>query len=751
MRYAVLRLLSLFLVACGFATGAWAQTGVIRGTVRDAGGGPLPGVNVTLGGTPRGTATDTDGRYRLAHLPPGAYTVAASAVGFRREERRVTLAPGDTLTVDFTLREIVLRSGEVVVTAARRGQLSSTVPASLTTLTPRELDVRNVVALDDALRFVPGVQVQGNQVNVRGSSGFAYNTGSRVLLLLDGVPLLLPDTDGLPFDALPFARIARVEVLKGPGSALYGSGALGGVINVITKPYPEEPETSVRLFGGAYEPVRYAVWRERWADASRARPFGGAAFSHARRFGEKLGLWVNLAYRADAGYLHFGKLWLFQGYAKVGWRPRPALRLDVLGGMLARKKDNFLFWNGGRDALNPGNLSFDPDAAPAGTNDAFNNQFSLLPTFTHLVGPTFFYTLKARLFAVLIRPIDDATGRIKPVSDGTLGFRYGGEAQINWQPRPGRNLTAGISADANATRSSFFVTNDGDELGGQPEGAVFAQWEHAATDRLHLVAGLRFDGYRIDAAETVTKLSPRLSAAYTAGRRLTVRAAFGQGFRVPSLAERFTDNRDFVPIVRNLTLRPETSTSVEVGLRSLVPLSRTSGAQFDLALFWNAYENLIEPKFVPDMRAFQFVNLTRARIRGLEASVDAGLAGERVKVRLGYTFLDADDLTDRLPLPFRPRHLFIASFDARVAGPFEAGFDFRFADRPERVDSDFTRFVPDADLLVDTRVLDLRLGVRRRGLRAALLVKNALEYYYLERPAYLAPPRHFILQLQADF
>ncbi len=746
----VFRILPLLLLACGFASGAWAQTGVIHGAVRDDGGIPLPGVNVTLAGTTRGTATDAEGRYRLTRLPPGTYTVAASAVGFRREERRVSLAPGDTLTVDFTLHEVVLRSGEVVVTATRRGQLASTVPASLTTLTPRELDVRNVVALDDALRFVPGVQVQGNQVNVRGSSGFAYNTGSRVLLLLDGVPLLSPDTDGMPFDALPFARIERVEVLKGPGSALYGSGALGGVVNVITKPYPDAPETSVRLFGGIYEPVRYAVWRAQWDGASKARPFGGAAFSHARRFGEKLGMWVNLAYRADAGYLHFGKLWLFQGYAKVGWRPRPTLRLEVLGGMLARKKDNFLFWNGGRDALNPGNLSLNPDASPAGTNDAFNNQFSLLPSFTHLVSPTLFYTLKARLFAVLIRPIDDRTGRIKPVSDGTLGFRYGGEAQFNWQPRTGRNLTFGVSADANATRSSFFVTNDGDEIGGQPEGAVFAQWEHAATDHLRLVAGLRFDGYRIDAAETVTRLSPKLSAAWTLGRRLTVRAAFGQGFRVPSLAERFTDNRDFVPIVRNLTLHPETSTSVETGLRALFPLASTTGAQLDLALFWNAYENLIEPKFIADRRAFQFVNLTRARIRGLEASVDAGLADERVRVRLGYTFLDAEDLTEHLPLPFRPRHLFLASFDARVAGPVEAGLDFRFASRPERVDSDFTRFVPDADRLVDTRVLDLRLGVRRGGLHAALLIKNALEYYYLERPAYLAPPRHFILRLQAD-
>ncbi|GIV60476.1 MAG: hypothetical protein KatS3mg043_1565 [Rhodothermaceae bacterium] len=738
---------ALWLCLC-LAAPAAAQTGTIRGTVQDADAQPLPGVHVVVAGTPRGTATDAAGRYRLEGLPAGEHLLAVSAVGFRRAERTVRLAPGDTLTVNFVLEEVVLQSGEVVVTASRRAQLSNTAPVSLSVMTPRELETRNVVALDEALRYVPGVQVQENQVNVRGASGFAYNTGSRVLLLLDGATLLTPDSDGLPLDALPMAQVEQIEVLKGPGSALYGSGALGGVVHVITKPFPETPSSSIRLFGGVYEPVRYALWREKWDDAGRARPFGGATLTHARRLNDRLGFWFNLAYRADTGYLNFSRLWLVQGYAKVGYRPRPGLRLDVLAGLLARERDNFLFWNGGRDALNPGNLSFTPGTSPTGTNDAFNNQFSLLPAFTHVVSEQVFYTLKARLFAVVIRPIDDVTGKPRSVADGTLGFRYGGETQVNWQVRPGHHLTTGASFDANLTRSSFYVTTDGDELGGQPEAALFAQWEATPGNHLQAVAGLRFDAYRIDAAETVTRLSPKLNLAYTPGPSLTLRAAFGQGFRVPSLAERFTDNRDFFPIARNPELRPEESTSVEAGLRTLLPLSRTGGIRLDLALFWNDLANLIEPKFVPERRAFQFVNLTRARIRGLEAALDLDLADERVRTRLGYTFLDANDRTAGAPLPFRPRHLLLASLDARLIGPLEAGFDYRFASRPERVESDFARFVPDADLLVDTRVLDLRLAVRHDGLHLAFLVKNALEYYYLERPAYLAAPRNYTLRLQ---
>ncbi|GIV62093.1 MAG: hypothetical protein KatS3mg044_0959 [Rhodothermaceae bacterium] len=738
----------LALLLLGLAAPGMAQTGTLRGTVRSADGEVLPGVNIVLAGTPRGTATDLTGRYLLPNLPAGAYTLVASAVGFRRAERSVRLAPGDTLTVDFTLEATVLQSGEVVVTAARRAQLAQSSPVSLSVVTPRELEYRNVVALDEALRYVPGVQIQENQVTIRGTSGFAYNTGSRVLLLLDGAPLLSPDADGLPFDTLPLAQVERIEVLKGPGSALYGSGALGGVIHVITRAFPERPETSIRLFGGVYEPVRYAVWRAGWEGARHPRPFGGATATHARRLNERLGLWVSLTYRNDAGYLHFGKTRLVQGFTRIGWQPRPGLRLTVLAGALSRQRDNFLFWNGGRDALNPGNIAFAAGTSPAGTNDALNNQISLLPSFTHVVSNRFFYQVRARLYGVAIRPIDDVTGQARPVTEGTLGFRYGIEGQINWQVYPGHHLTAGAAYDANATRSSFYVTGDGDQLGHQPEGAVFAQWEADLHPTTRALAGLRLDTYGLDAARSITRLTPRLSLSVTPTDGLSLRTAFGQGFRVPSLAERFTDNRDFVPIVRNPGLLPEESTSFETGARLLVPLAPGAGLRLDVALFWNTFTNLIEPRFVAEQRAFQFVNLTRARIRGVETTLEAYLGDGRLRGRLAHTYLDTRDRTLGTPLPFRPRHLALASADARLTGSLEAGFDVRYATRPDRVDSDFARFVPDADLLVDTRVLDLRLHARVGAFHLTFLVRNALAYYYLERPAYLAPPRNYTLRLQ---
>lgn len=722
-----------------------AQTGTVAGEVREASGAPIPGANVVVEGTGRGAAADAEGRFTIAGLPPGRYSVTASAVGFVRASLQAEVGAGETAALRFVLAEATLTSGEVVVTAARRAQEADRVPVSLSVVTPRELETRAAVSLDEALRYVPGVQLTENQVNVRGSSGFSFNTGSRVLLLVDGMPLMGPDRESIPFDALPLSQVARIEVFKGPGSALYGGGALGGVINVITKDFPDAPETAVRAFAGGYFPTRHAVWRAQWEGGDAFRPLGGLSLTHARRTGEHFGFWVNGFYRADAGYTNFNATSDFRLFTKVGWRPTPALRLDVLAGLTGGDSDSFLYWNGLRDPLNPGRLSFGT-LNTTGTNDNRTNELALLPSLTHVLSSRLFYTLRGRLFGVLIRPLDD-DGRPRPVDEGTLGARYGGEAQLDLNPRPGRYLTAGLTADALATQSSFFLDEAGQvQVRSQPEAALFGQWEEQR-GALSLTGGLRFDAYWVDAATAATKLSPKVNAAY-ALRAWTLRAAFGQGFRVPGVAERFVNTQAFLPLIPNLDLLPEESTGYEIGVRGPLALGGLT-LRADAAAFWTDYARLVEPKFVARAQSFQFVNLTRARVRGAEASAEARAGA--LTARLAYTFLDADDLTDARALAFRSRHLVQLAAGARLRPWLEAGLDYRYASRFERVDTDFARFVLDAETAVSTRVLDLRLSLGGERLQATFLLKNALDYYYVERPALLAPPRHLVVQVQAAF
>ncbi len=739
----------LLLLLIALPLRAQPQRAGLEGTVRDIYGTPLTGVNVVLVGTLYGDATDAAGRYVISGIPAGTYTVRASAVGYVPAEQTVTLTPGERRRLDFALVPTVIEAPEVVVTAARRAQPLEQVPVSLSVLSLGDVTARGLFTLDDALRYIPGVQMTGNQVNIRGSSGFTYNAGSRVLLLIDGFPMLSPDADGVPFELLPIAQIDRIEVLKGPGSALYGSGALGGVIQVITRDFPEQPATEIRLSGGAYEPVRYATWKASWKGARYWRPFGTAIFTHARRLSDRLGGWIHLTYLRNTGHLSANERTLLQGYTKLRWQPAANAHVVVLSGLTWRRNDAFLYWNGLRDPLNPGRIPTTGAKDAVGANDTESLQWTLLPAFTHAPSRNLVYTMSGRLYVLALRPIDEQ-GRPKPLSKGTLGFRYGGQFQLDWQPLEGRYLTFGASADAVATRSSFFPASDGRPFRSQPEVAIFGQWEEALTTQWRLTGGLRFDAYQIRADRWITRLSPRANVLFQARPSLMLHAAFGLGFRVPGVAERYIENQEFFPIVANPDLRPETSTGYEVGLRYRYRAGRLAELNGTLALFWTDYQDLVEPRFQADRLAFQFVNLTRARIRGLETTLDVRLLDSWLEGQLGYTLLDADDLTgpELLPLSFRSRHLLKASLTMALPAHLRLGADLRMASRPERIDTEFARFVPDADVTVPIRVLDLRLSWQRPGLTLTLLVKNALDYYYVERPALLAPPRHLQLQLQ---
>lgn len=735
-----------------------AQQASVAGRVVDKTGGALPGVNVFVEGTTHGTTTGMDGRYRLVLESPGTMTIVASAVGFKRGTTQIVVAEGQEATVDFVLTEVVIETGEVVVTASRRAQLASMVPASLTVMSARELDTRNVVELDDALRYVSGLQMQDNQVNLRGSSGFAYNTGSRVLLLLDGAQLLTPETDGVPLDIVPMTQVEQIEVLKGPGSALYGSGALGGVINVITKAFPAEPRTGIQTYGGFYEKAKYDVWRNEWQESEDLRWFAGFRFDHARKLGRGGGGWLSLSYRKDIGYMNLQQNRLLQAYAKIGFQLSRRWQGDVLFGGQLREKDTFLFWNGLADPLNPGKLSISRSPDPTGSNDNFSNQFNILPTFRYFPNSTSLLTGRLRFFGTVIRPIDNLTGKTKPVSEGTVGFRYGAELQYTRTLAGNSTLTVGTNFDANTTRSSFYLTRDGDELGSQPEIAVFGQWEGALSRAVSVVGGLRFDWYRVDATETVTRLSPKAAVSYVVSEGLVARLAAGMGFRVPSLAERFTENVEFIPIYRNPRLKPETGTSVEIGLRGwLAGAGPVDGIEWDVSGFWNDYRDFIEPRFVngPNSEGvrivgFQFINLDDGRIAGVEVNVSGVLLNDLVRVTSGYTFLDTRDPSGD-ELPYRPRHLLISGATMKILPWLDGGIDYRYASIPGTIDSDFAIFVQDANVLEETHSTDVRLMARWRGITTSLLVNNVFNYYYLERVALLAPPRYFTLKLQLDF
>src|SRR4029077_9994252 len=181
-------------------------------------------------------------------IPPGRYAVRATLLGYRSAERAdVSVDSGGARSLDFALAKALIDLPGIVVTASRAEELPQDVAASVAVLTQDALLRRGAITVDQALPFVPGVIFNNGQMDIRGASGIAGGVGSRVLMLLDGHPILTADGGEVDFNAVPMLDLDRVEIVKGAYSALYGSNALGGVVNVITKPINPFPETIVAM------------------------------------------------------------------------------------------------------------------------------------------------------------------------------------------------------------------------------------------------------------------------------------------------------------------------------------------------------------------------------------------------------------------------------------------------------------------------------------------------------------------------
>src|SRR5256885_9718375 len=252
-----------------------AQSAVVSGTVHVESGGPLRFAQVAVMGSNLGTLTDSGGHYRLAPVSPGVVIVSARFIGYLPAFDTVSVAPGDSVEASFVLHPSVIDGlplvvvGPVVVTAAKRSQLLDQAVTSVAVVSDTELARRAVSTVDEAVDKAPGVQFLNGQVNIRGSTGYVQGLGSRVLLLVDGVPANQGDRGGINWDVVPLDRVERVEVVKGAGSSLYGSAALGGVVNLITREIPLGFHARVRATGSLFSNPPHDIWRFRGYNRAR--------------------------------------------------------------------------------------------------------------------------------------------------------------------------------------------------------------------------------------------------------------------------------------------------------------------------------------------------------------------------------------------------------------------------------------------------------------------------------------------------
>ena len=232
-----------------------AQEVTIRGRVVDSESeAGIEGAQVLVRAMQLRTLTDADGRFELTLTDQDGRVRLVVAAGFYRTVER-EIDPGVAVREPPTisLEKMLFELPGVTVTASRGNARPGEAPVSVSVIGRDELRSRDVTSLNEALPFAQGVTFNAGHMDIRGSSGIARGVGSRVLMLLDGHRALANVGSSIDFGLLPLLDVERIEIVKGPHSTLFGTNAMGGVVNVITRPPVDGTRTVVRGYYGFFD------------------------------------------------------------------------------------------------------------------------------------------------------------------------------------------------------------------------------------------------------------------------------------------------------------------------------------------------------------------------------------------------------------------------------------------------------------------------------------------------------------------
>lgn len=722
-----MRYLFYILFIVGFT---FAQTGNLTGYVFDQSRQPLIGVNVIVNGTTNGAATDENGYFEIQNVRYGNYVLDVSFVGYQKKTINIVFSEKFE-PVRITLVQEVIQTGQVIVSAGKYAQKVEDLTVSTSVIPPETIEQRNFTQLDNLLRYVPGVSLAEDQISIRGSSGFSQGAGSRVLVAIDGVPLYTGDTGEIVWEFVPITDVEQIEVIKGPASSLYGSTAIGGVVNIITKKAPQKPIFHLSSHGGFYNEPSITEWK--WTD--RQRYYYGYSLTHSNSIG-KLGYTISYRRENDDSYRENDHNKRHLTYTKLSYDFSENTSLTFLGNYLFMNRGQYNYWKDSRNALVPADNDRDQLVVS-------NRYFGAL-TFKHKFSEKFSMQLKPSYY------LSDFEGRGKSITTSTAKL-VRNEVIANYFPSDNWVLIGGTEQTYSKVSSNIFSS---------PKFYGFSGYLHTefkGIDKFTATLGLRYDYIKLDSVDAANAVTPRFGLNYKLFKDLTLRGSIGTGFRAPTPGEVFTTiSVGGVDIKKNPDLTYETSLSFELGA-IYKPLPNL---YFDAAFFQNEYNNFIEPNFVNDEGglAIKFINLPKARIQGTELITDYQIFPGLLEFNIGYTYLWSRDLELKKAMKYRPRHRVYASLNY-TPYPFEFGVFFRYWSRIEEIDETIVQppveLIVEGDLRVEVYVWDLSAGYNfnlfETPLKLSANVYNLFNYNYVEFLGNIRPLRNFSIRLDMYF
>jgi iron complex outermembrane receptor protein len=769
-------------------------------------GETLMGVVVKNEATGKGTVSDVAGHFELA-VSVGD-TLECSLLGYKA--LRYGIQPADRgRAIALKMKSAENEFNVVVISAGKFEQQVSEVTVSMEVLTPQLLHDKNVVSADEALQQTPGVSIVDKEPQIRSGSGYSFGAGSRVQILVDDMPSLSGDAGRPSWDYLPIENVSQIEVIKGASSVLYGSAALSGVINLRTASPADTARTVVTAYQGIYsipQNTRSVYW-----DGNLQR--SGLSFLHLQKFGQ---LDVTLAANLVGDDGHLGPIRDSLGAFESGYNPFTADRYNA--NSRARLNANLRY----RSKKFVG-LSF-------GLNTNWNISNSLSTLVWENADSALYsaYAGSATRTVQLLGTIDPYVTYFTPGgqkhslrtrwqsldnnndnNQGNFSDQYYGEYQYqhNWEKAGVSEFTTTLGAVGMFTqaRGELFTGGNNDGRNTAENYAAFFQADKKLFNRLNLSAGVRYEYFRIN---TTSDKKPvfRAGANYQLGRATYVRASYGQGFRFPSIAEKFiVTGVGAINIFANPSLIAETSENAEIGIKQGFKIGNFMGYA-DVAVFQQNYENFIEftfgqwrnvPPNTPPAQffdelsktfGFKSLNTGSARIRGAEFSImGAGSIGaHEFQLLAGYTYTQPITLTPDFDyavqdeastvdvsvsylttssdtrnniLKYRLQHLVRGDLFWKH-NALSCGVSARYNSHMQNIDKAFTdlesiefaNFQPGltkwrAENTSGDYIIDLRVGYEIKGRhRLAIIINNVLNREYSIRPLAIEEPRLSMLQ-----
>jgi iron complex outermembrane recepter protein len=712
---------------------------MIYGRVTDAATGEgLLGVNLQLAEALRGTSSDADGHYRLTLPHGGTWTLRVTHIGYRSINHAFTIGENDSLAIDLQLAGDYLQADEVVVTAQARESTARLATTRVEVIGADNVEERASGSLDRVLDDVPGLEVHRtggpvvSNLSIRGSSDMlGGGVGNRTLLLVDGKPAIISDTDGANWWLYPDDVIERVEVVKGAYSALYGSNAMGGVVNLLTRTPTHRRFTRIHATYGAYE--RPPAWM---SYSPRMKMLSSLSFGHSNTIG-RFGYFGTLTQRSSDGWRQSTANQNVSLFVKLKYDLSPTRNLTFSSLYLTDENEYPHPWYS--------------SLAPLRVRDPYTNDLQRKQSgsadlmYSRIESPSSSYYVRAFYNRDLTRSL------LNPSTDP----REGETVPLDFQTRS-ISQKFGILEQTTRLWSKhntlvFGVDAVWDQIDGEPDTylygkqgafspAVYVQNDHSPIPELHITFGARFDYRHVRGGASTRQLSPKAGVSYELVKDLVLRGSVGHAFRNPSFAEMYlkkVGNQDY-EFEPNPNLKPERVNFGEVGANWRL----NDYATLDGAAFIYRYQDVIRWQTLSAGR-YRTLNLSTSEIKGFEWQVKSAWP-KKLRQSAGASYLHTD-IDGKGPLTYVPKWRLFYSANWEV-GKWLLSGEVRYVGRTDTV------IFYQSDAPKAYTVINLRAAMEfHQNTRVAFIVENALNKQYEEMERYRMPPRTFKMEILYDF